>query len=49
VYLALPLVPAALAGYALSGWVAPRLNKGATRKAVLFLAGAAGVAVLVRY
>ncbi len=48
-YLALPLVPSALAGYALSGWVAPRLNKSAARRAVLLLAGAAGVAVVVRY
>ena len=48
VYLALPLVPSALAGHALSGWVAPRLHKSATRKAGWHLAGADGGAGVVR-
>jgi uncharacterized membrane protein YfcA len=47
--LAAPLIPAALVGYAVSGWIAPRLNKDATRRAVLALAGLAGVAVVIRY
>jgi uncharacterized membrane protein YfcA len=47
--LAVPLIPAALLGYVVSGWVAPRLNKDATRRAVLVLAGVAGIAVMARH
>ena len=47
--LAVPLIPAALVGYAASGWIAPRLNHDATRRAVLVLAGVAGIAVVMRH
>ncbi len=47
--LAAPLIPAALLGYAASGHVAPHLNEQVTRRAVLTLAGLAGIAVVIRY
>jgi len=42
------LVPGALAGYAVSGWLAGHLDKRAARPIILGLSAAAAVAVLVR-
>ena len=42
------VIPGALAGYAISGWLAGHLDKRTARPLVLALSGAAAVAVLVR-
>lgn len=42
------LVPGALAGYAVSGWLAARLDKRTARPIILSLSTAAAVAVLIR-
>lgn len=42
------LVPGALAGYAVSGWLAGHLDKRTARPIILVLSAAAAVAVLVR-
>ncbi len=48
VRLALIMLPSLLAGYVLSHWTAGLVDRGYTRRAVLVVAGAAGVAVVVR-
>lgn len=48
VRLALIMLPSLLAGYVLSHWTVGLVDHGYTRRAVLVVAGAAGVAVVVR-
>ncbi len=47
--LALPLVPAALAGYALSGYIARSIDQATLRRGVLIVSGVAGLAIVFRY
>ena len=47
--LTVPLIPASLVGYVVGGWLAPRLNKDMTRIVLLWVCGAAGAVVIVRY
>ena len=47
--LALPLVPAALAGYALSGFVVRGIDQETLRRGVLIVSGVAGLAIVFRY
>ncbi len=47
--LALPLVPAALAGYALSGFVVRGIDQATLRRGVLIVSGVAGLAIVFRY
>ena len=47
--LALPLLPAALTGYALSGFITRGIEAALLRRGVLLVSAAAGVAIMVRY
>ena len=47
--LALPLLPAALTGYALSGFITRGIDGVLLRRGVLLVSAAAGVAIMVRY
>ena len=44
----LVLAPGMVAGFAVSGWVAPRLKPAVIRPAVLVFAAASAVVILVR-
>ena len=46
--LAMLMLPALLAGYVLSGWTAGVVDRGHTRRAVLAVSGASGVAIVIR-
>ena len=47
--LALPLVPAALAGYAMSGFIVRGIDQETLRRGVLIVSGVAGVVIVFRY
>ena len=48
VRLVLLMLPALLAGYVLSGWTVGVVDRGYTRRAVLAVSGASGVAIVIR-
>ncbi|MCH7716057.1 MAG: sulfite exporter TauE/SafE family protein [Gemmatimonadetes bacterium] len=47
--LALPLLPAAAAGYALSGFITRNIDQETLRRGVLIVSGVAGLAIVFRY